>query len=415
LNQVQRFRQGVSVGQEAQRGIDRLTWVDAAKGISIVLVVLGHAHSWLAAAGYPTSSPFGINEALANMRLPLFFFASGLFAATLLEGSWRRLFSSRLALLAWVFFIWQFIDIGYSVVVGVVIRGAPVGDIVNEAAWKPFESIVRPMNELWFLWALCLMFIIVKLLWKLPVAVRILVTLAPALIMTGLDPAQEALLQENLKLGWVGLFNYTFVFMLAALLGRPTAARIAAVPPLVATAAALGAGTALLAAPLVNWGVFDIIFIFAGLAFGIALALLAQRIGLLRAIGRNTLPVYVMHTTVLIAVIVALMITDIDLNAIRGAAYWAPVALAVLATATPLAIYAAYRRAGAIGLGLFELPTSFSPRPASPESRPANPANPAARPASPANPASRPANPESRPASPASANMSDDMRDRENA
>jgi len=353
---------GDHVEHEKQARFDRLTWVDAAKGISIVLVVVGHAFSWLAAAGYATSSPFGINEALANMRLPLFFFASGLFAASLLEGSWRRLFSKRLALLAWVFFLWQFIDIGYTLVVGIVIRGAPVGDVVHEAAWKPFESIVRPMNELWFLWALCIMFIVVKLLWKLPVTVRLFAVLTPALIMNSLDPAQEALVQESMNLGWVGLFNYTFVFMLAALLGKPAAVKIGRVNPLVATAAALGAGAALLCAPLVNWGVFDIVFIFVGLAFGISIALLTQRLGWLRAIGRNTLPIYVMHTTLLIAVIVGLLITGIDLNAIRGAAYWAPIALAITVTAASLAIHAAYRRSGT--QGLFELPTSFRPIPA---------------------------------------------------
>lgn len=90
---------------EKQLGTGRLTWVDSAKGISIVLIVVGHAHSWLAEIGVATTSPFGINEALARMR-PLFFFASELFAAKYLEGSWRNLLSKRLALLAWVFFIW---------------------------------------------------------------------------------------------------------------------------------------------------------------------------------------------------------------------------------------------------------------------------------------------------------------------
>ena len=60
----------------------RHTWVDAAKGISILLVVMVHTRSWLDYAGIETGAV--MNELIAasnHVRMPLFFFVAGLFAA----------------------------------------------------------------------------------------------------------------------------------------------------------------------------------------------------------------------------------------------------------------------------------------------------------------------------------------------
>ena len=66
---------------------NRLEHIDAAKGLSIFLVVYWHA----------VDNRLVMNEALWMLRMPLFFFVSGLFGATNQSQStnrmliWRRL------------------------------------------------------------------------------------------------------------------------------------------------------------------------------------------------------------------------------------------------------------------------------------------------------------------------------------
>lgn len=61
-------------------GKPRLGWVDAAKAISIVLVVLTHAQVELAFIGVSAVWSDAAVDVFATMRMPLFFAASGLFA-----------------------------------------------------------------------------------------------------------------------------------------------------------------------------------------------------------------------------------------------------------------------------------------------------------------------------------------------
>ena len=69
----------------------RVGWVDAAKGLCILLVVLGHAITELQAHGYYTAQWAGINFFLGPIRMPLFFLLSGLFAGKALKESWHKL------------------------------------------------------------------------------------------------------------------------------------------------------------------------------------------------------------------------------------------------------------------------------------------------------------------------------------
>lgn len=86
----------------------REVWVDTAKGIAIILVVLFHAIIFSDRVGlawlWPV--PAGI---LDTFRMPLFFFAAGLFASKALGMSFADLTRTRLLRLVWLYVLWSFI------------------------------------------------------------------------------------------------------------------------------------------------------------------------------------------------------------------------------------------------------------------------------------------------------------------
>ena len=84
----------------------RVGWVDAAKGLCILLVVLGHAITELQAHGYYTAQWAGINFFLGPIRMPLFFLLSGLFAGKALKESWHKLANRRIWVMVYLYVIW---------------------------------------------------------------------------------------------------------------------------------------------------------------------------------------------------------------------------------------------------------------------------------------------------------------------
>ncbi|MEL7540907.1 MAG: acyltransferase family protein, partial [Pseudomonadota bacterium] len=76
----------------------RLAHIDAAKGVSIFLVVYWHA----------VDDRLVFNEALWMLRMPLFFFVSGLFAAKALELDWRAFLSNKVGNILYLYVFWTF-------------------------------------------------------------------------------------------------------------------------------------------------------------------------------------------------------------------------------------------------------------------------------------------------------------------
>jgi uncharacterized membrane protein YcfT len=72
----------------------RIGWVDAAKGLAILLVALYHAQQFLRFAGVGSPLWRAFDGLLQTLRMPLFFTTAGLFATRYLQGTWRVLLSS---------------------------------------------------------------------------------------------------------------------------------------------------------------------------------------------------------------------------------------------------------------------------------------------------------------------------------
>ncbi|MFI2570362.1 acyltransferase family protein [Cellulosimicrobium funkei] len=302
----------------------RLGWVDAGRGIAILLVVLYHSARWLDATGWEQ-----VNGYVTTLRMPFFFVLSGFLARRVVTMGWGELWERRLSLYLWVFVLWEVVG-ATAYVVGFAIRGAPLGvlSLARDVLLAPFF----PMYELWFIWALAVFCVVARLARRVHPAIQVGVAAAPSAI--ALAPGFDLG-----NLGWNGLLKYYFFFA-AGMYGYRVFLRwVSAAWRWRASAVALWAACVVVAHvsgadQAVGVGfVLSLLGVFAGLALSSAVA----GWGALRRLGTNTLPVYVGHTPVIILISSVLVATVPDVvpawNAILCPA------LAAVAVVTAQAFY----------------------------------------------------------------------------
>ncbi|BAK67579.1 conserved hypothetical membrane protein [Sphingobium sp. SYK-6] len=138
----------------------RLEWVDAAKGISILLVTLLHCTMLSEAAGLGVARAIQVNDFLSPIRMPLFFFVSGLLANSVINGRIETIFRRKVFLFLWLLVIWSVIRFLW---VAFVVKNP---DNLQEGSdWGQLLLIlVRPDTGIWFLWSLAIFFPLTKIL-----------------------------------------------------------------------------------------------------------------------------------------------------------------------------------------------------------------------------------------------------------
>lgn len=310
----------------AQKG--RLDWVDAARGIAILLVVLYHSTTWLASVGLPLAGWTRVDEALVSLRMPLFFTVAGLFAGKWAQASWEHLWRGKVALFAWVLVVWSVIGAG-AFLLGVSAQGHCCS--VRGLTLMGTELLLAPLAprlELWFVWALAVFFLLARLLRR--VDSRVL------LAATGLLCLLTAGQLDLVNIGWTKAPQYWFFFVLGSRGRRGVLAVGRAHPALLVLAAAVWAGaTAVTEATGTSTALgVPALLAVAGVVAGIGASRLLARVRLLRWLGSRTLPVYLAHTPVIISVCALLAFTG-------AAAHLAPVAGWLVPLVAALAVVAA--------------------------------------------------------------------------
>jgi uncharacterized membrane protein YcfT len=140
----------------------RIAWLDYAKGICIILVVMMHSTLGVEKAASAQSWLHPFIEWARPFRMPDFFLISGLFLASRIDRPWRSYLDSKLLHFAYFYILWmsiQTLSKSYGTFQTDGLRG------VAEAYALGF---VEPFGTLWFIYILAIFFVAAKLVKNLP-------------------------------------------------------------------------------------------------------------------------------------------------------------------------------------------------------------------------------------------------------
>jgi fucose 4-O-acetylase-like acetyltransferase len=129
----------------------RISWVDHARGIAIMLVVYRHVVIGLKRSGVAISDTmYNVQEVFYNFRMPVFFILSGIFVAgSLCKRSRIEVLKDRAATVLWPYLVWGVIMVSLEIFFS---RFAN-----SQRQWTDlFDIIIQPrgIDHLWYLFAL---------------------------------------------------------------------------------------------------------------------------------------------------------------------------------------------------------------------------------------------------------------------
>lgn len=284
----------------------RLDWIDAGKGLSIVLVVLYHATSWTINAGYELLALSQVNEFLAALRMPVFFFLSGLFAAKWVNGSWAALRRTKVALFAWVYLLWSLLELPAKWLAMAVLTDKVQDDFFTRQMLVIAAIPFRASGSLWFIWALLIFFVLAKATRTLPLWLQLSIAGAASLGVRMLPPEVNARFVELTGIGYRGILMFYVFFLLGCYFRAETQKHVEKLTPTRAAGifiAWAAASLLLRVAGLDQLPIVGFVLAFGGLVGGLALAVILQRVAFFRWAGSRTLPIYLAHTTALVLIL----------------------------------------------------------------------------------------------------------------
>ena len=141
---------------------DRLAWVDIAKGICILLVVMMHSVTGTGEAMGGEGFLHPVVAFAKPFRIPDFFLLSGLFIGRVIARDWRLFSDRRVVHFAYFYLLWLVIQ-----------SAAKYGKIVGDAGPAAFaahlaHALTEPYSSLWFIYLLAVFSVVTKLLRRVP-------------------------------------------------------------------------------------------------------------------------------------------------------------------------------------------------------------------------------------------------------
>src|SRR5689334_10620828 len=261
----------------------RVDWVDYAKGICIVMVVMMHSVLGVEAASGQTGFMHALVAFAKPFRMPDFFLISGLFLAVVIDRDWRIYLDRKVVHFAYFYVLWVTIQFGFK---------APA--FAAESSWSHagflyLESFIEPFGTLWFIYLLPVFFVVIKLTRGLP-----------PLVIWG---AAAALEMAHVATGWTVIdeFCARFVYIYSGYLFADSvfalAERARANPPLAiaALAAWVALNGALVFFGFSDWPVISLALGLAGACAIITMGTLLARAHLLKGLrfcGEHSIVIY---------------------------------------------------------------------------------------------------------------------------
>jgi uncharacterized membrane protein YcfT len=232
---------------------ERIDWVDYAKGLCIVMVVMMHSTLGVEAA---LGEKGWLHYAVAfakPFRMPDFFLISGLFLACVIDRDWRTYLDRKVVHFAYFYVLWVTIQFAFKAPGLAAEHGLP------GTAGLYLMSFIEPFGTLWFIYLLPVFFVVAKLARGAP-------PLLVWLIAAGLEIAP-------VETGWTmidefaGRFVYFYTGYILA-------------PRIFALAASVQGRPAVAVAALLAWAAFNGFYVMAGAS---DLAFVSLTLGLLGA------------------------------------------------------------------------------------------------------------------------------------
>lgn len=276
---------------------ERLGWVDTARGLTMIMVVLLHADIVAQAIGQPVLLVTLFDYMLFPMRMPMFFLVSGLLASGLMRRHAGEVLRRRVLHYAWLYGLWSLL---YAAIHAWFL--SDVGPRGMQAYYNsvesPVEAVLVSWNNVWFLYALMLFFGAALLLRRLPAAAQAATALAVGLAgLLGFGEAIGLPVLDRFQ-----HFPYFMIGILAADRLRGEAPRLGQGWVLLPVAlawivlAALAHRARILTEPEVI-AALSLVAVPAGLGLAVWLTSRLAPVAVpLQVVGRNTLAIYVLHT-----------------------------------------------------------------------------------------------------------------------
>ena len=287
-----------------------MTWVDHAKGISIILVVMMHSTLGVGIAMGGTGWLHAAVEFAQPFRVPAFFVLAGLFAHRAMVWPWRRFIDGRIIHYAYFYVLWVTIQFAFKA------PGIAASDGIGGAAGTYALAFVQPFGTLWFIYMLPIFYLAVRWTRILPMPVVGLVALALHLapIATGWTVIDE--FAARFIFFFVGYALYERIFDFAAAIQRRPATAIGA---LAAWLAIHAWAQAMFAFP----GLTSVLAVFGSMAVIAVAALIAganlpeRATGWLAWCGRYSIVIYLAFflpmAVTRVAIVKTGLITDVGL------------------------------------------------------------------------------------------------------
>jgi uncharacterized membrane protein YcfT len=140
----------------------RVEWVDYAKGICIVMVVMMHSVLGVELAAGQTGFMHAVVMFAKPFRMPDFFLISGLFLGLVIDRDWRTYLDRKVVHFAYFYVLWVTIQFGFK---------APA--FAAEQGWahvgvEYLQAFIEPFGTLWFIYLLPIFFVVIKLTRNMP-------------------------------------------------------------------------------------------------------------------------------------------------------------------------------------------------------------------------------------------------------
>ena len=261
----------------------RVDWVDYAKGICIIMVVMMHSVLGVELAAGQTGFMHLLVAFAKPFRMPDFFLISGLFLAVVINRDWRTYLDRKVVHFAYFYVLWVTIQFGFK---------AP--SFAAESNWSHvgflyLESFIEPFGTLWFIYLLPIFFVVTKATRQIPAPViwGLAALLEMAHVATGWTVIDEFC--ARFVYFYSGYLFADYVFALSERArARPTLALIGLALWALANAALVATGYS-------EWAGISLLLGFAGACAIIIMGTLLARVhwlDFLRFCGQNSIVIY---------------------------------------------------------------------------------------------------------------------------